>query len=291
MSRTETEQGCSTEKRGSESLVSASFGSLPDTLAAIACGLDLAELDSPNSQVAAIAPSPLASAEAQADEVASNVVAPKDATAPVVANAGSKEPLVAVTSAAAKPSTSNSTRSGQTKRSSRSSSSPKVVAPPRKPVQPQSGKIWETLRSRRVRVVMTFVGVLMLAGLIGINMRSSSTTADLEVDELEMSEFGQNPNEQMVSGDGSMQEPAAFSSGFENQQMVTTNTEEWETSAPRLPPLGLPVMNDSNVIPASGINRPQTSGQRGAWLTGQIEIEPNGVVPVSGFRTSFGVQR
>ena len=276
MSRMETEQGCSSENNSSEPLVSAPFGSLPDTLASVACGLDLAELDSASSP----ASSPMTSSETVKVESAPNSVAVAEVQTPLVTSSNT-----------ASNSSSNSTSASQSKRPSRSSSPPKVVAPPRKPHQPRSAGIWGMLRSRRVRVILTLVGVLMIAGLVGLNMRGSGTSTDIEDDELAMSEFGQGSSEQMTSGDGSMQEPAAFEDGFDNKSIVTANAEEWETSTPRLPPLGLPVMNDSNVVPASGVDRSSGAGQRGAWLTGQIEVEPNGVVPASGFRSSFGGRR
>lgn len=276
MSRMETEQGCSSENNSSEPLVSAPFGSLPDTLASVACGLDLAELDSASSP----ASSPVTSSETVKVESAPNSVAVAEVQTPLVTSSNT-----------ASNSSSNSTSASQSKRPSRSSSPPKVVAPPRKPHQPRSAGIWGMLRSRRVRVILTLVGVLMIAGLVGLNMRGSGTSTDIEDDELAMSEFGQGSSEQMTSGDGSMQEPAAFEDGFDNKSIVTANAEEWETSTPRLPPLGLPVMNDSNVVPASGVDRSSGAGQRGAWLTGQIEVEPNGVVPASGFRSSFGGRR
>lgn len=280
MSRLETEQGCSSENNSSEPLVSAPFGSLPDTLASVAYGLDLAELDSSSSPSS----SPVTSSETAKVESAPNSVAVTEIVAEV------QTPLVASSNTAAN-SSSNSTSANQSKRPSRSGSPPKIVAPPRKPHQPRSAGIWGMLRSRRVRVMLTLVGVLMIAGLVGLNMRGSGTSTDIEDDELAMSEFGQGSSDQMTSGDSSMQEPAAFEDGFDNKSIVTANAEEWETSTPRLPPLGLPVMNDSNVVPASGVDRSSESGQRGAWLTGQIEVEPNGVVPASGFRSSFGGRR
>ena len=281
MSRLETEQGCSSENHCSEPLVTAPFGSLPDTLASVACGLDLAELDSSSPP----ASSPATGSDAAHVESVPATVAATEVTTEVTS------PQVTTSASVASSSRPKSSSASPSKRSSRSSSPPKVVAPPRKPHKPHSAGIWDMLRSRRVRVMLTLAGVLMIAGLVGLNMRGSGTSSDIEDDELAMSEFGQGESEQMTADDNSMQEPAPFEEGFDNRSIATANAEEWGASTPRLPPLGLPVMNDSNVIPASGVDRSSTSGQRGAWLTGQIEIEPSGVVPASGFRSSFGGQR
>ena len=126
----------------------------------------------------------------------------------------------------------------------------------------------------------------MLATLVGLNMRGSGSTAGVDDMDLEMSEFGQGPSVESASSEDSMAAPTAFENGFGDQPIATADASEWGTSPPRLPPLGLSPMNDADVVPTGGLDRSAMSGPRGAWLTGQIEIEPNGVVPASGFRSN-----
>ncbi len=271
MSRLKSEQGCSSENCGSEPVVSSSYGSLPDTLASVACGLDLAAMESPTSIVAS---------DVTNKDVTANEVAVKDATAE------EKRPQVAVATESAFGSPASSVR---TKRPTHCNSASKMSAPPRKPGPPRSSSIWETFRSRRVRVLLTLVGVLMIAGLVGLNMKGSNSSADTDDMELEMSEFGEGQSADLASTTGSTGAPAVFDQGFDNQPIGTADANPWETSPAHLPPLGLSPMNDSAVIPAGGMDRTSASGPRGAWLTGQIELESSGVVPVSGYRSSgFG---
>ena len=129
----------------------------------------------------------------------------------------------------------------------------------------------------------------MLATLVGLNMRGSGSTAGVDDMDLEMSEFGQGPSVESASSEDSMAAPMAFENGFGDQPIATADASEWGTSPPRLPPLGLSPMNDAEVVPTGGLDRSAMSGPRGAWLTGQIEIESNGVA--SGFRSQASGRR
>jgi hypothetical protein len=129
----------------------------------------------------------------------------------------------------------------------------------------------------------------MIAGLVGLNMKGSSSAVDSVDMELEMSEFGDVRSSDSALTAGSMEAPAAFKQGFENKPINSADANSWGSSPPRLPPLGLSPLNDSGVVPAGGLDRSATAGPRGAWLTGQIELESTGVIPVSGSRSNgFG---
>lgn len=272
MSRLETEQGCSSENCSLDTDVLSSYGSLPDTLATVACGLDLAAMATPTP----VAANEVTVNDAIADSTTADDVTIKD------------EPAAQKATSVVETETKlgSSTNSGRSKYPTQSRSASKMAAPPRKLAPSRSSAIWATLRSRRVRMLLTLVGVLMIAGLVGLNLRSSRSATDVDDMDLEMSEFGQGVSTELAAPTDSLAAPASFDDGFENNPIATSDANEWETLPNRLPPLGLSPTDDSGVISAGGVERASMLGPRGAWLTGQIELESSGIVPVSGFRSS-----
>lgn len=241
MSRLESEPDCSTELCAAQPSVAQSYGCLPETLASVACGLDLGAGD-PSVVVPAV------------EAIASPL--PKPAVV---------DPPIAAT---------------PTKRSSRIAPSSQGFAKPMK--AHRSSRIWELMRSRRVRALLTLVGVLMIAGLVGLNLRSGQNSSNGDDTELELSEFGNDKSFAPGTVEGSNQVPGAFDNGGSAEPHSGTGQNQWAGEAPRLPPLGLAPLHDAEVIPAGRMEPSSASGPRGAWLTGQIEVEPSGVVPVSG---------
>ena len=199
------------------------------------------------------------------------------------------EPVTVVTALESTPSNSSEPTSfampvspSQPKRASRNLSKSKGPTQQRKLGIPS--RLWETLRSGRVRTLLTLVGVLMIAGLVGLNLKGSRSSANVDDIELELAEFGDHKSFDPNPVDGSLEAPGAFDNGVANRPIQTSDANEWPGTSPRLPPLGLSPNSDSEVISAGGIEQSSASGPRGAWLTGQIEIESNGIVPVSGSR-------
>jgi hypothetical protein len=288
MSRLETEQGCSTKNSGSESELLSSYGSLPDTLATVACGLDLAAMEPPvPDPVPAVADEITNKDAADSVDLPTLEVAEAEAattTTTTIVDEKKRPPVVASQTQFGSP-----VNVAPPKRPARNNVAIKGIAPPRKPGTSPSPAIWEALRSRKVRVGLTLAGVLMIAGLVGLNMKGSSSVVDSVDMELEMSEFGDVRSSDSALTAGSMEAPAAFKQGFENKPINSADANSWGSSPPRLPPLGLSPLNDSGVVPAGGLDRSATAGPRGAWLTGQIELESTGVIPVSGSRSNgFG---
>ncbi len=163
-----------------------------------------------------------------------------------------------------------------------------------------SASLFEALRSHSVRAGLTCVGVLLVGGLFALNFREAnrSPVASNEFTEMELTEFGErnltSNRAADTSGESSIQSrrdsqnmPAAKTAGGFDRSGLD---RDW-------PPqdLGQPGSTfASNGAPANRFQTVSATRPRGAWLTGQIELDSNAIRPAavewsdSGF-TSDGV--
>ncbi len=163
-----------------------------------------------------------------------------------------------------------------------------------------SNSLLEALRSRRVRAGLTCVGVLLVGGLFALNFREANRSAvgNNEFNEMELDEFGEGTRasrrEADTAGESSIQ------SQRDSQQMPAIQTaSRFDRSGLESdwPPQDLGQTGStfaSNGAPANRFQAISATSPRGAWLTGQIELDSNAITPAaaewsnSGF-TSAGV--
>ena len=160
----------------------------------------------------------------------------------------------------ADPATATSALPGSPAEAAENASERQRHFPPR-PVQPKRSSskkkrnVWsrlvQTLRSRRVRALLTCASLLLIGGLLVLNVRSTTPSGGSAADlaELELAEFGD------------VGTPLKPIDGF---------------------PPTLRTLDDSEVMPANRVDPPPGTGPRGAWLTGQIERETSSVVSAGG---------
>ncbi len=156
-------------------------------------------------------------------------------------------------------------------------------APKTKAKQHSSG-VMTVLRSRRVRALVTCVCVLMIAGLLVMNLkgRSTSEVAETPIDEIEMSEFGSGSQPASDSFDGNGNHSAA--SEFDDRMTDTPGgvrqAGAWSENAPPANPWDHRPATNVTSIPTNRFES-KSDIPRGAWLTGQIELDVNAVTPAS----------
>lgn len=166
----------------------------------------------------------------------------------------------------------------------------------KRPKSKKSQRLLEALRSRRLRIIATAVGMLFVVGLIGMNWQRSgrSATSD-DVAEMELAEFQDDLHFGSTGvSQGSVPRPLgdiadAEAASLKNQSFQLDSSE-------RFPPLGLashsePAWPPSAIQTVGGISRPAPRGSQAAWLTGQIEVETLGTSRDESRRRSNGDAR
>lgn len=165
------------------------------------------------------------------------------------------------------PPPSNCSQS-HSRKSSRLAKRPKTKKP---------NRLLDALRSRRLRIVATAVGVLFLVGLIGLNWnRSALPAASDELADMELFEFQDDrPFSANVTGRTSEPRPLAV---IDDTDADLSNVRRPQSdSGDRMPSLGLVNFSEqksqsTGIQPVGGIFQPGTRGAQAAWLTGQIEF-------------------
>lgn len=151
----------------------------------------------------------------------------------------------------------------------------------KRPQSKYSQRFFEALRSRRVRIIATAVGVLFVLGLIGLNwQRSGLPKSSDDLADMDLSEF-QDDLHFGTTGIGRASEPQPLSevSGADVAALKIRPTRT--DSGERLPSLGLVNHSEqrwpsAGIQPVGGFSQPAARGSQAAWLTGQIEIESLG---------------
>lgn len=185
----------------------------------------------------------------------------------------SEPPLVPVIPS--EPRTRKSTRSAQ------------------RPPSKHSQRLFAALRSRRLRIIATAVGILFVVGLIGLNWRRSSLpTSSDELAEMDLSEF-QDDLHFGTTGIGQDAESRPMGAITDSDAATLKFRSSQPDSSERLPAVGL-VNHSEQRWPSAGIqtvggfSQPAARGEQAAWLTGQIEIEPLRTQPDDSRRRSNG---
>jgi hypothetical protein len=156
------------------------------------------------------------------------------------------------------------------------------------------------LRSRRVRAGLTCVGVLLVGGLFALNFREPNRSAvgNNEFTEMELTEFGQGNLTSNHAADTAGESSIPSRSDSQNMPAVQTASGFDRSDLDRdWPPQDLRQAGltfASNGGPANRFQAVSATRPRGAWLTGQIELDSNPITSAaaewsnSGF-TSGGV--
>jgi hypothetical protein len=149
----------------------------------------------------------------------------------------------------------------------------KSMRPSKRTPSKPSRRWFETLRSRRVRIIAMSVGVLFVVGLIGWNWHGSSLpNSSDELADMELLEFQDDLHIRNLGvAHGTDLRPL----GEETDATVLTARSE---SRERLPHVGLVNHSEQRGVSAGiqtlgGSNQPTARGSQAAWLTGQIEFE------------------
>ncbi len=153
--------------------------------------------------------------------------------------------------------------------------------PAKRPQSNRSRRLFDALRSRRLRIIATAVGVLLVVGLIGLNwQRSGQQNSSGDLAEMDLAEF----QDDLHFG------AAGIERASESRPMGETTDVDADAlkirssrldSDEQMPTVGL-VNHSEQRWPAVGIqtvgeiSRPAARGSQAAWLTGQIEIESIG---------------
>ena len=163
-----------------------------------------------------------------------------------------------------------------------------------RPRSKHSQRLFAALRSRRLRIIATAVGVLSVVGLIGLNWRCSGLPKPSdELAEMDLSEF-QDDLHFGTTGIGRASEPRPMGELTGSDAAALKIRSSRPDSSERLPPVGL-VNHSEQRWPSAGIqtvggfSQPEAArGSQAAWLTGQIEIEPLRTPPNDSLRRSNG---
>ena len=155
-----------------------------------------------------------------------------------------------------------------------------------RPKSKHSQRLFAALRSRRLRIIATAVGVLFVVGLIGLNwQRSSLPKPSDELAEMDLSEFQDDLHFGTTGvGRASESRPMGEITGSDTAALKIRSSRP--DSGERLPLVGL-VNHSEQRWPSAGIqtvggfSQPAAAarGSQAAWLTGQIEIESLGDSP------------
>lgn len=147
----------------------------------------------------------------------------------------------------------------------------------KRPTTKKSHRLFEALRSRRLRIVATAVGVLFLVGLIGLNwQRSGLPAASDELADMDLFEFPDDPQfGANVTERSSESRALAVIDGTDAD--LSNGRRSQSDSGDRMPSLGLVNFSEqkspsTEIQTLGGISRPGTRGVQAAWLTGQVEF-------------------
>ncbi len=157
----------------------------------------------------------------------------------------------------------------------------KSIRTAKRPQSKYSQRLFEALRSRRLRIIATAVGVLFVLGLIGLNWRRSSLPKSSDdLADMDLSEFRDDLHFG-TTGIGRASEPRPLGeiSGADSAAFKIRSSRS--DSGERLPPLGLVNHSEQRgpsaaIQTVGGFSQPAARGSQAAWLTGQIEIESLG---------------
>ena len=173
----------------------------------------------------------------------------------------------------------------------------KTRKPPRttakRPQSKNSRRLFEILRSRRLRIIATALGVLIVLGLIGLNwQRSGQPPSSDELAELDLSGFEDDPHfgTTVVARDS---EPRPLGEFPGTDAVPIKIQSSRQGSYERILPLGLVNHSEqrrpsAGIQPIGGFSQPAARGSQAAWLTGQIEIEALGTQLDDSLRRSNG---
>lgn len=149
----------------------------------------------------------------------------------------------------------------------------------KRPQSKPSQRLFEALRSRRLRIIATAVGVLFVLGLIGLNWkRSGLPKSSDELAEMDLAEF-QDDLHFGTTGVGRASEPRPLGEITDADALKIRSSRP--DSGERLAPLGLVNLSEqrwpsAGIQSVGGFSQPAARGSQAAWLTGQIEIESLG---------------
>ena len=165
------------------------------------------------------------------------------------------------------------------------SRSRKSTRPAKRPQSKHSQRFFEALRSRRLRIIATAVGVLFVVGLISLNWRRSGLPKSSdELAEMDLSEFQDDLHFGTTGvGQASESRPMGEITGLDAAALKIRSSRP--DSSERLPPVGLvnhsePRWPSADIQTVGGFSQLAAArGSQAAWLTGQIEIESLGDSP------------
>lgn len=167
---------------------------------------------------------------------------------------------------------------------SKSSKRPAHKSIPQPNTKQNSSGVMTVLRSRRVRALVTCACVLMIAGLLVMNLkgRSTSEVAETPIDEIEMSEFGSGsqPASDSLDGNGNHSAAPGFDDRMTDASGGVRQAGAWSENAPPANPWDHRPATNVTSIPTNRFES-KSDIPRGAWLTGQIELDVNAVTPAS----------
>ena len=169
----------------------------------------------------------------------------------------------------------------------------KSTRPAKRPPSKHSSRLVDALRSRRLRIIATVVGVLLVVGLIGLNwQRSGLPKSSDDLAEMDLSEF-QDDLHFGTTGVGRASEPRPLGEITGADAAALKIRSSRPDSGERLAPLGLVNLSEQRWPSASiqsvgGFSQPAARGSQAAWLTGQIEIESIGTPLDDSLRQSNG---
>ena len=169
----------------------------------------------------------------------------------------------------------------------------KSTRPAKRPQSKHSQRLFEALRSRRLRIIAMAASVLFVLGLIGLNwQRSGLPKSSDDLADMDLSEF-QDDLHFGTTGIGRASEPRPLGEISDADVAALKIRSTRLDSGERLPPVGL-VNHSEQRWPSAdnqtigGFSQPAARGSQAAWLTGQIEIESLGTPLDDSVRQSNG---
>lgn len=139
------------------------------------------------------------------------------------------------------------------------------------------GWLVPALRSRSLRIAASIVGVLIVAGLIGMNWRSSRSPNNDELAEVDLTEFNDDAGfgAPRINGELPRQPRKVLVDDATSSSGDRVSPAEFGL---RLPPASavnpaIHVSQSSGIQTAAGFSPISANGSQGARLTGQIEFE------------------
>ncbi len=163
----------------------------------------------------------------------------------------------------------------------------------KRPQSKHSQRLFEALRSRRLRIIAAAVGVLFVLGLIGLNwQRSGLPKPGDDLADMDLSEFQDDLHFGTTGiGRASAPRPLGEITGADAAALKMRSSRP--DSEERLPSLGLVNHSEQRgpsaaIQTVGGFSQPTTRGSQAAWLTGQIEVESLGTPLGDSLRRSNG---